>query len=140
MARRSRHVEIFVRVADARAAEAARLLEGGLTLGAVYLAGYEIECLLKALLLSVTPFKDQAAVLEEFRGKAGHNLIHLRDRYLESGGAAVPPPVGAALLILVNNWSTDLRYHPGIAYSGGVGTNAYFAAVAAIASWARQRI
>ena len=78
---------------------------------AVYLTGYAVECILKALLLSNTPSRGQAAVLQSFRGAMAHDLLWLRGR-LGSVGVTVPLAV-AKELAFVASWSVDLRYEPG---------------------------
>ena len=86
-------------------------VRGGRTTGAVYLAGYAIECILKALALSaLTPAK-RAELLQSFRGAKAHDYEWLRTQYLQNGGARFPRDVNAAFT-LANDWSTDLRYLP----------------------------
>ena len=41
--------------------------------GAVYLAGYSVECILKALIFSVVPLVQIEAVLGSFRGVRAHD-------------------------------------------------------------------
>jgi hypothetical protein len=82
-----------------------------LTTGAVYLAGYSIECMLKALILNGLPKSKQDAILNSFRGGKAHDFGWLREQYRLNGGARFPPNVSASFT-LVNDWSTDLRYVP----------------------------
>ena len=138
MAKQSTEVRRFPRIVAARAKEAASVRSSGLSQGAVYLAGYEVECLLKALLLTVTRPADRADLLEEFRGKVGHNLVHLRDAYREAAGAAMPRAINLAFLTVTGQWSPNLRYHPGTRYTGDV--DEYFSSVEVVAAWARQRV
>lgn len=79
--------------------------------GAVYLAGYAVECILKALLLAVTPARRRSDMLKSFRGAIAHDLLWLRDRLTEHG-VTVPSPV-AKELAYVASWSVELRYEPG---------------------------
>jgi HEPN domain-containing protein len=51
----SRGARLFYRAALHRYDDAALLLEAGRTTGAVYLAGYTVECMLKALVLAGVP-------------------------------------------------------------------------------------
>jgi hypothetical protein len=78
----------------------------------MYLTGYAVECILKALLLAsiATGPRRQTAAL--FRGSRGHDLMWLRDRVLECCGGAIPRNVNRELAY-VSSWSTDLRYEPG---------------------------
>ena len=109
----SPEARLFYRCGHRRFADARILLAAGKdhTTGAVYLADYGIECMLKALLLATLSPAARLAMLTSFRGAKAHDLESLRTRYLQSGGARFPPEVNKALT-LVSVWSTDLRYLP----------------------------
>ena len=115
MAAGSKNVRLFLRAAERRLADA-RVLEGtgdpDRMTGAVYLAGYAVECGLMAMLLSAVPAAREAGVLATFRGAAAHDLRSLRRRYLETGGAAPPRRIARAFGD-VSAWSVALRYDPG---------------------------
>lgn len=100
---------LFYRAARHRFDEARFLLEGGRTTGAVYLAGYGVECMLKALILSRAPAGKRQDVMRSFRGAGAHNFDSLRYRYLKAGGERFSPVVAKAFA-LVNTWNTDRRY------------------------------
>ena len=104
---------VFYRAADERMADARFIqYDGGRTTAGVYLAGYAVECMLKALILSrVARADDRAAMLAEFRGRRGHDFGWLRRVYREGGGSPPPRDVQAALAV-VEPWDTDLRYDP----------------------------
>ena len=102
----------FYRSSLQRFEDARFLLEAGRTTGAVYLAGYGVECILKALILSALPAGGRQAMLSQFRGARAHSYDWLRTRYFENGGPPFPSDVSRALA-LVNTWDTDLRYQPG---------------------------
>lgn len=102
---------LFTRCAVQRYEEAEVLQEAGYTTGAVYLAGYSIECILKALLLASVRKADRSTVLKSFRGSKAHDYDWLRIEYLAVGGSLFPREI-ARHFALVNNWSTDLRYIP----------------------------
>jgi hypothetical protein len=74
-------------------------------------AGYGIECVLKALVLSALAPAARAAMFNSFRGARAHDYEWLRAQYLENGGARFPRETTRAFT-LVNDWSTDLRYLP----------------------------
>ena len=81
------------------------------TIGAVYLAGYAIECILKALILSLLSEGRQGEILRSFRGSRAHDYEWLREQYLNNGGARFPSKVTRGF-VLVGGWSTELRYIP----------------------------
>ena len=100
----------FLRAALKRLQEAEFLLDAGFHTAAVYLAGYAVECVLKALVLSSEPVAWQKATLKTFRGAKAHEfmwLLHeLRERKNEPSD-----PIKQALNE-VNWWSTEIRYDP----------------------------
>lgn len=78
---------------------------------AVYLTGYAVECILKALLIVVTPARSRGETVASFRGALAHDLLWLRDRL---GARKVRPPLAESReLTYLSSWSTDLRYEPG---------------------------
>lgn len=103
------HVRRFSRLAAARLEDAEWLMRARRYNAAVYLAGYVVECSLKALLLSVTPFPAREDQVTAFRGARAHNYDDLRVTYLTRGGAPIPKNMTRALAE-VERWSTDLRY------------------------------
>ena len=63
--------------------------KGERTNAAVYLAGYGVECVLKALLIDSLPSKKQGEIINEFRKQGhGHNFDWLKHEYQKAGGAA----------------------------------------------------
>jgi HEPN domain-containing protein len=60
-------------VAKQRFDDALLLLEMGRTTAAVYLAGYSVEYMLKALILSAVPQAQEEAILGRFRGARAHD-------------------------------------------------------------------
>ena len=103
----------FYRVAYQRFEEAEVLFEAGYYVGAVYLAGYAVECMLKTLILEATPEKDHATVEAEFRGQRAHDYEWLRYRYVQTHAPGLPADIGQALAF-VRTWETSLRYTPGV--------------------------
>jgi hypothetical protein len=79
------------------------------TTGAVYLAGYGVECMLKALVLATTPGRARKQVLETFRGGKAHDFQWLKDLYLRSRGPAIPERLQRHFALLTT-WSVSLRY------------------------------
>jgi len=103
----------FYRVAYQRLEEAEVLFEGGYFVGAVYLAGYAVECMLKALILNSLPAKDHESVEAEFRGQRAHQYEWLRLRYAQTNAPGLPAEIGRSLAF-VSTWETSLPYTPGL--------------------------
>jgi len=106
---RSREARRFFRCALQRREEADVLFESGYNTGAIYLAGYCVECILKALILANTPHAQQAKVLDLFRGAKAHDYNQLKAWNRERGGPPPPSSVNPSFT-LVESWSTALRY------------------------------
>lgn len=104
-------IRAFRRAAGQRQAAAEFLLRGKLNLDALYLAGYAIECGLKALILAKTPKADRAATLAQIsRGQEMHRYEKLAE-ILKAVGS--PIPVRLVKKLRQFTWSTDLRYMTG---------------------------
>ncbi len=102
----------FYRCAIQRLEEAQILLRADRTTGAVYLAGYGIECILKSLILSAVVSGAAVSVLQSFRGSRAHDFEWLRQQYIDSHGPDFPRSINIQFTF-VNDWSTELRYNPG---------------------------
>ena len=100
---------LFYGAAWQRYEDADALLAAGRYTGAVYLAGYAVECMFKALILSRLGSKDRSTMMDSFRGVRGHNLESLKDRFERVAGITLPGNI-ARKFYQVNNWSTDIRY------------------------------
>jgi hypothetical protein len=127
---------LYYRCAIQRFEEARILQNAEHGTGAVYLAGYGIECMLKALVLHSTPAKRQSEAMQSFRGGQGHDYDWLREQYRSKGGAIFPQNVNQSFT-LVNGWSTDLRYTP--RNLRGDEADDFLNAVESILGWAKQR-
>ncbi len=126
----------FIRVARQRFDDAKFLL-GYRNTASIYLAGYAVECTLKALLMSVTPLSKTSDVLSSFRGERGHNLEWLKKQYIKKGGAVFPPEISRKFA-RVNSWKTDLRYDPGT--STLAEAEGFLDASETILRWAGERL
>jgi len=107
----SRDVRHFHVAAGQRFEDAQVLFANGRATGAVYLAVYAVECLLKAVLLARTPISKQPQVWDSYRGRAGHNLDSLR--YALGRVGAFMPVDCSRHFVRVSCWTTDLRYYAG---------------------------
>lgn len=128
---------LYYRCAFQRYEEAEVLFNAEFTTGAVYLAGYGIECILKALVLMAVPVAVRTETLKSFRGIKAHEFEWLRSLYLTNGGARFPPVI-TQQFTLVNDWSTDLRYTPRSVREGEA--EAFLEAAVAIIHWADGRL
>lgn len=132
----SKEARFFYRCAHERYEDAKILLRAERTTGAVYLAGYGVECILKSLVLSVVPPGNVARTLQSFRGNQAHDYEWLRNLYLTNGGHPIPRGVNGHLAF-VDGWSTDLRYLPGTLREADA--DAFLRAAEAIIHWAVGR-
>src|SRR5437016_5864748 len=127
----------YYRAALQRLREAELIFDNlGLSAAAIYLTGYSIECILKALLLNMTRAKDRTTLLGSLRSDFGHNLRRLRTETFARGAT---PPLGVARdLLFVSSWSPDLRYEPGP--GDPVEAERFLRAARSIVVWADGRI
>lgn len=108
----SHNARLFYRAAKQRFEDAEFLRTVERNTSAVYLAGYGIECILKALLVSAVPKSREDELIAEFRGARAHDYHWLLREYYNRGGPPMPRGLASDFL-RVNTWSTDLRYSPG---------------------------
>jgi HEPN domain-containing protein len=128
---------LYYRAARQRFADAQLLLAAGRTTGAIYLAGYTVECSLKALIVANVAGAIRSQLLNEFRATRGHNIAWLGTLYRRYAKASVPKDV-VRHLARVASWSTDLRYATGSAKSREA--DEFMQSVFAITTWADRRM
>jgi hypothetical protein len=134
---RVREARSFYQSAFQRFEDAKFLMDGERTTGAVYLAGYGVECILKALILSALKTGSRPGMLNEFRGSRAHDFSWLRRQYFENGGPPLPKKI-AKLFSLVSTWTTTLRYMAGtMPYSDAA---AFMNSATEILGWADGRL
>lgn len=92
-----------------RREDARQLLLARRTTGAVYLAGYCVECALKALILVETPARKRAGVRDELNT---HSYATLRHLYQTRCGGMLTRQLARDLTIL-RTWSSEMRYDGG---------------------------
>jgi hypothetical protein len=132
-----RPARTFCRCAHERFEDAEVLFADERNTGAVYLAGYAVECILKTLLLNSVPANEQEELADSFRGNRAHDSDWLRDEYLDHGGAYLPEDILEALRLL-GEWSTDLRYEPAtVDHEEAVN---FFDATRQVLQWAEGRL
>jgi HEPN domain-containing protein len=129
-------VRRFHRVALQRFGDAEILQANDRTTGAMYLAGYAVECVLKALLLAHVPAGRHGRLVESFRGKIGHSFEWLAQE-LRRRGVRFPAEVLRSLR-RVNSWSTDLRYNAGKQKLSE--TRAFLDATVQVVQWVERKL
>lgn len=136
---KSKEARLFYRAAEQRWEDADFLFSEDVrrTTASVYLAGYCVECLLKALILSQAAKGEREEVLALFRGGKAHDYDWLRDVYYQRGGARFPPDVVEAFNT-VSVWGTEMRYQPGTVPEDDA--EAFLSAVGTIWDWADGRL
>jgi HEPN domain-containing protein len=127
----------YYQAAKQRFEDARFLLGAQRTTGAMYLAGYSVECMLKALVLSSVPAATRPQVLASFRGSKGHDFDWLKRQYFKHGGAQFPSDV-MRHFSLVNTWETDLRYYAATARPADAAD--FIRAVEEMMAWADARL
>jgi HEPN domain-containing protein len=106
----------FQRAAAQRLTTAEFLLKNKYNLDAMYLAGYTIECTMKALILQATPKAGRKAALAKISsGKKMHNYEVLAGLLRD---LKRPLPLSIARRLRASGWSTNLRYETGRKDSG----------------------
>jgi hypothetical protein len=127
----------YYRAAKQRLLEAELILaKAELPAASIYLAGYAIECILKAFLLTLTPPTERAEVRRALREDFGHNLRRLRAGLVLRG--ANPPRDVTRDLLFASSWSPALRYEPGPAKPAEA--KRFLDAARAVVVWADRRM
>jgi HEPN domain-containing protein len=123
----------YYRAAFQRLEDAQFMLDiGRRSTAAVYLGGYCIEFLLKALILSHTSGKRRQALAARLRT---HSIEGLRRMYAEVSGGV--PDVVAQDLSKLRAWDSQLRYEPGTIKIEDA--EEFLAAVERVSEWADGR-
>ncbi len=127
----------YYRAAKQRFDDSQLLLEWDRTTGAVYLAGYTVECMLKTLVLDGVSRKLRQELITEFRGSRAHSIEWLGAFYRRHTGRGIPRGI-VLHLSRVASWSTDLRYTTGRIDRRDA--DPFFASVIAVSEWAEGRM
>jgi len=119
MADRKKDIRKFQRAALQRLAAANLLLENGFNLETTYLAGYVVECSLKALILKRSPLGRHKEMMRNLTqvGAKGHDFEYLKGvlKKLSTGSERTKDVVFFPVKVydalgLVATWTTALRY------------------------------
>jgi HEPN domain-containing protein len=123
----------FQRAAEQRFTTAEFLLVSTITLDALYLAGYSVECILKALIMHLTPAAHREETFVRLKsGAKMHYPEHLKEELKNLG---CPIPTDLVKRFRRFEWSTNLRYESGRRPSGEV--RGYLKVAAATIRWAK---
>lgn len=133
----SKNGRLFYRAAKERFEDAEFLLSMKRTTGAVYLAGYSVECMLKSLILSAVPRSREDEILAMFRGRVAHDFHWLIRLYEQHGGVGVPQHL-ASHFLRVRNWATDMRYSPATIQTSEA--QRFLTSVTEMIKWAGRRL
>lgn len=127
----------FARAADQRLTAAACLVEHGFRLEAIYIAGYAVECALKALILRRTPPAKYTETMQQLTGVGakGHEFEYLK--YLLKTRKCSMDASIAESLRRVAGWSTDLRYEVGL--KGYEDAEPFLAAAKVLCEWCKGK-
>ena len=127
----------YYRAAKQRYDDAEFLFAAHRETGAVYLAGYTVECFLKALVLNGVARGARKQVLDSFRGSRAHDIEWLGELYRQHVRAGIPGDISLSLM-RVSEWSTDLRYATSLKRE--FDSKEFMESVLKIALWAERRM
>lgn len=116
--------------------DAKYLLKSERPRASVYLGGYTVECMFKALIISSVPRKKQAQLIRE-RTLFTHDLGDLKALYQSVGGFPLPRSIVKDLSI-IGTWGPERRYLPGAVPLEEA--DQFVKSVERIAAWADGRL
>jgi len=96
-----------------------------------------VECILKALILSMLPESKRKKVTALFFGSKAHDYDWLKARYFENGGPRFPKAIAKAFSF-VNTWAVEIRYKAGTSRYGDA--KAFLDCAEEIMIWADGRM
>ena|SRR3990172_1182581 len=126
----------FQRAALQRLTAAEFLLDNHYNLDAMYLAGYTLECTLKALIVEKAPAAEKTTTLKKISsGKKMHNVEVLSGLLKDFG---CPIPLELVKRLRKSTWSTTLRYESGRTDTGE--TRAFLKTAKAVYNWVESHL
>lgn len=130
----------FSRVAKQRLEEAKTVRRAQLPAAAEYLGGYAVECILKALVIVVTPTSERPpsgeATIDWLKKDFGHDLEDLRKGLVKQH--TIMPPQVAREFAFVATWDPQLRYELGPGDPDRA--ERFLEAASAVIKWADERM
>lgn len=126
----------FLKVAAQRLTTAEFLLKNKYTLAAMYIAGYTVECSLKALILDKTPEKDRTKWLKKPTSGAKMHSPEALAGFLKDEGIALP--LDLVKRLRTSTWTTNLRYETGRTDTGE--TRAFLRTAKLTYQWVERQV
>ena len=115
---------------------AAESLLANFNLDAMYLAGYTIECSLKALILELSSPQDRKDTLRRITSGAKMHELEVLIALLRDLGCSMP--LELAKRLRKSTWSTTLRYRSGRPAIGH--TRAFLKTAKAVYNWVESQL
>jgi HEPN domain-containing protein len=126
----------FQRAAEQRFTTAEFLLERGFTVDAFYLAGYSVECVLKALIMHLTPNAERENAFARLRSGARMHYPEQLKEELKNLGTLLPLEIVRGFRRF--QWTTSLRYESGRRPRSEV--RGYLKVAAAAINWVKGKM
>lgn len=126
----------FQRAAGQRLTTAQFLLDNRYNLDALYLAGYTVECSLKALILEATPEAERAEILGKITSGKKMHEPEILGMFLKDLGK--PIPLKLVKRLRRSGWSTALRYETGRTDTGE--TRSFLKTAKAVHDWVEGQL
>jgi HEPN domain-containing protein len=129
------------KIAEIRIRESSKLLDAGFPDGAYYLAGYAVECALKACIAKRTrehDFPEKTLVISSYTHKL-KDLLRLAELKTELDAILQKDPLMEANWAIVQDWSEESRYETRTAREAAVLLKAIEDKKGGLLPWIMQR-
>jgi HEPN domain-containing protein len=126
----------FIRIAEQRYNAAEALFRADFTLDAQYVAGYVVECSLKALILETTPESDRNEKLRRITSGATMHLPETLLQELRIVGVRLTQELAKRMRRF--DWTVDLRYETGRRSRGE--TQGLLKTSIAVRDWVKEQL
>lgn len=128
----------FQRAAGQRLTTAQFLLDNRYNLDALYLAGYTVECSLKALILELTPAAERAKTLKKISSGKKMHEPEVLGMLLKNLGRPIPLVLVRRIRSSRSGWTTALRYESGRWDTGE--TRSFLRSAKAVYDWVERQL
>lgn len=126
----------FLKIAEQRYNAAEVLFHADFTIDAQYVAGYVVECSLKALILETTPESDRNEKLRRITSGATMHQPETLLQELRAVGVRLSPDLAKRMRRF--DWTVDLRYETGRRSRGE--TQGLLKTSIAVRNWVKEQI